>query len=256
MEFIADAKQVDPDKPFFLYFCPGATHAPHHVPKEWADRYKGAFDDGWDAYREKVFARQMELGHRPAGRRAVAPRPGRAGLGVADRRATAAVRPDDGGVRRVPDPHRPPHRAAARLPGEHRRARQHADHGGVGQRRQRRGRPDRHDQRGAVLQQRAGAVRGQPRGDRRDRRAQALQPLPVGLDVRRQHAVPPLEARDLPRRRVGPVHRQLAQGHQGDAARCASSTRTPSTWCRPCSTCSGSSRRRRSAACRNHRCTG
>lgn len=59
---IADAKQVAPDKPFFMYFCTGAQHAPHHVPKEWADKYKGQFDDGWDAYREKVFARQKELG--------------------------------------------------------------------------------------------------------------------------------------------------------------------------------------------------
>ena len=45
-----------------MYFCPGAGHAPHHVPKEWADKYKGKFDDGWDAYREKTFARQKELG--------------------------------------------------------------------------------------------------------------------------------------------------------------------------------------------------
>jgi arylsulfatase A-like enzyme len=60
--FIADSKQVAPNKPFFMYFCPGAGHAPHHVPKEWADQYKGQFDDGWDAYREKVFARQKELG--------------------------------------------------------------------------------------------------------------------------------------------------------------------------------------------------
>jgi arylsulfatase len=62
ISFIADSKQVAPNKPFFLYFCPGATHAPHHVPKEWADKYKGQFDDGWDAYREKTFARQKELG--------------------------------------------------------------------------------------------------------------------------------------------------------------------------------------------------
>jgi arylsulfatase A-like enzyme len=62
ISFVADAKQVAPNKPFFLYFCPGAMHAPHHVPKEWADRYKGQFDDGWDAYREKVFKRQKELG--------------------------------------------------------------------------------------------------------------------------------------------------------------------------------------------------
>ena len=65
IQFISDAKQVDPEKPFYLHFCPGATHAPHHVPKEWADRYKGVFDDGWDAYREKVFARQKELGILP-----------------------------------------------------------------------------------------------------------------------------------------------------------------------------------------------
>lgn len=59
---IADAKQVAPDKPFFMYFCTGAMHAPHHVPKEWADKYKGKFDDGWDAYREKTFAQQKKLG--------------------------------------------------------------------------------------------------------------------------------------------------------------------------------------------------
>ncbi len=62
ISFIADSKQVAPKKPFFMYFCPGAMHAPHHVPKEWADKYKGKFDDGWDAYREKVFQRQKELG--------------------------------------------------------------------------------------------------------------------------------------------------------------------------------------------------
>jgi len=60
--YIADAKQVAPNKPFFMYLCPGAAHAPHHVPKEWADQYKGHFDEGWDAYRETVFNRQKELG--------------------------------------------------------------------------------------------------------------------------------------------------------------------------------------------------
>jgi arylsulfatase A-like enzyme len=64
--FIADSKQVAPNKPFFMYFCTGAMHAPHHVPKEWADKYKGQFDDGWEAYREKVFAKQKELGIVPA----------------------------------------------------------------------------------------------------------------------------------------------------------------------------------------------
>jgi len=64
---VADAKQVAPDKPFFMYFCTGAQHAPHHVPKEWADKYKGKFDKGWDAYREETFARQMKLGILPKG---------------------------------------------------------------------------------------------------------------------------------------------------------------------------------------------
>jgi arylsulfatase len=66
IQFITDAKQVDPAKPFHLHLCFGATHAPHHVPKEWADKYAGKFDDGWDAYREKAFARQKELGIVPA----------------------------------------------------------------------------------------------------------------------------------------------------------------------------------------------
>ncbi|WP_374158561.1 arylsulfatase [Mycobacterium sp. G7A2] len=60
--WIGRQKALAPDRPFFVYFAPGATHAPHHVPKEWADRYRGEFDDGWDALRERIFARQKELG--------------------------------------------------------------------------------------------------------------------------------------------------------------------------------------------------
>ena len=54
-----------PDKPFFMYWAPGAAHGPHHIFKEWADKYKGKFDDGWDAYRERIFARQKQLGWIP-----------------------------------------------------------------------------------------------------------------------------------------------------------------------------------------------
>jgi arylsulfatase A-like enzyme len=60
--WIRSQKSLAPDKPFFMYFAPGATHAPHHVPKEWADKYKGRFDHGWDAQREETFARQKDLG--------------------------------------------------------------------------------------------------------------------------------------------------------------------------------------------------
>jgi arylsulfatase len=62
MEFIADSKQVAPERPFFLYYAPGACHAPHHAPKEWIARYKGQFDAGWDDYREKALENQIKLG--------------------------------------------------------------------------------------------------------------------------------------------------------------------------------------------------
>jgi arylsulfatase len=62
LSFIRDAKAIAPDKPFFFYFCPGACHAPHHAPKDWADKYKGKFDLGYEAYRELVFERQKKLG--------------------------------------------------------------------------------------------------------------------------------------------------------------------------------------------------
>ncbi len=66
MNWISQQKALAPDKPFFIYFAPGATHAPHHVPKEWADKYKGKFDKGWDSLREETFARQKKLGLIPA----------------------------------------------------------------------------------------------------------------------------------------------------------------------------------------------
>ncbi len=62
IEFIEDAKAIAPDKPFFLYYCPGTAHAPHHVPKEWAERYEGRFDAGYEAMREQILERQKKLG--------------------------------------------------------------------------------------------------------------------------------------------------------------------------------------------------
>lgn len=60
--WVRQQKALAPDKPFFMYFAPGAAHAPHQVPPGWAERYSGEFDDGWDALRERTFARQKELG--------------------------------------------------------------------------------------------------------------------------------------------------------------------------------------------------
>ena len=68
-------KALMPDKPFFMYFAPGACHAPHHVPKDWIDKYKGKFDQGWDKLREEIFARQKELGVIP-GNAELTKRPG------------------------------------------------------------------------------------------------------------------------------------------------------------------------------------
>jgi arylsulfatase A-like enzyme len=62
LNWIGQQKALVPDKPFFVYFAPGAAHAPHHVPKEWADKYRGKFDQGWDKLREEIFARQKKLG--------------------------------------------------------------------------------------------------------------------------------------------------------------------------------------------------
>ncbi len=160
IEFIKDSKVIAPEKPFFLYYAPGAAHAPHHAPKEWADRYRGRFDMGYEAMREQTLARQKKLGHRPRRHRAAADqpdrhrgdphRPGRhpvpgdgrdPAVGLAVRRGAAAVRPDGRGVRRVPLARGPPDRTPARLPRGDRRAREHPGRRRVGQRRQRRGRP-------------------------------------------------------------------------------------------------------------------
>jgi arylsulfatase len=66
IDWVRQQKALMPDKPFFVYYAPGATHAPHHVAPEWSAKYKGAFDHGWDALREETLARQKELGVVPA----------------------------------------------------------------------------------------------------------------------------------------------------------------------------------------------
>ncbi len=65
IHWLREQKAYAPDKPFFMYWAPGASHGPHQVMKEWADKYQGKFDDGWDAYRERVFENQKKLGWIP-----------------------------------------------------------------------------------------------------------------------------------------------------------------------------------------------
>ena len=74
ISWISEQKAIAPDKPYFMYFAPGAVHSPIHAPKEWIDKFKGQFDEGWDVYREKTFKRQKELGIIPANAK-LTPRP-------------------------------------------------------------------------------------------------------------------------------------------------------------------------------------
>jgi arylsulfatase A-like enzyme len=74
IQWVSAQQSLTPDKPFYIYFAPGATHAPHHAPKEWIAKYKGEFSGGWDRLREETFARQKKLGVIPAGTQ-LTPRP-------------------------------------------------------------------------------------------------------------------------------------------------------------------------------------
>lgn len=67
ISWVKSQKALTPDKPFFVYYAPGATHAPHHVPKQWIEKYRGKFDQGWDKVREQTLARQIKLGVVPEG---------------------------------------------------------------------------------------------------------------------------------------------------------------------------------------------
>jgi arylsulfatase A-like enzyme len=74
IKWVRSVKSLTPDKPFFIYYAPGATHAPHHVSKEWIAKFKGKFDQGWDKLREETLSRQIKLGVVPAGTK-LAPKP-------------------------------------------------------------------------------------------------------------------------------------------------------------------------------------
>ena len=107
IHWVHQQKSLMPDKPFFMYFAPGATHAPHHVPTEWSDKYRGRFDAGWDALRDETLARQIRARCGARGHRSVGPTGRDRGLGRALRRAEAGAGPPDGDLRRLPRAHRP-----------------------------------------------------------------------------------------------------------------------------------------------------
>ncbi len=140
-----------------------------------------------------------------------------------ERRRAAPLRPLHGVLRRLALPCRRADRPSGRSSlGRTRRPRRHAAHGAVRQRRIERGRTDRIDQRRAPVEPRRPTGGRGARADRRDRGSPDPQQLPVGLDRRREHPVPALEAGGPRRRRLRPAHRALARRHRRDAARCAS----------------------------------
>ena len=215
ISWVRQQKALMPDKPFFVYFAPGATHAPHHVPKEWADRYAGQFDDGWDAQRDAHVRPPARAGCHP-GRRRTDGAPRRdPGLGRHARRAQAGAGPRDGGVRRVPRAHRLPRRPARRRHRGPRDPRRHVDL--LHHRRQRgvgRGHVERGVQRDGQLQRdgRPGDAGVHDLQDGRVGFAELVQPLRGRLGVGDGHAVPVDQAGRLalgrhPQRH----HRALAQ---------------------------------------------
>ena len=114
---VLDQQHAAPDKPFFLYLAFGAMHAPHHVPPQWVEPYRGRYDEGWESWREGVFRPPARRRRGPArhgahpattlGPRVVCP----------SGRRTPHARPDAGGFRRLPYPHRRPGRPPHLVPG-------------------------------------------------------------------------------------------------------------------------------------------
>ena len=130
LRMLRDQQSSNPSKPWFMWFCPGANHAPHHSPKEYADKYKGKFDDGYEAYREWVLARMIEKGIMPKdtaahadqpaarGRREDGARRRRASVEHAERRREEALLAHGRGVRGLLGVHRRAGRAHHRVPRE------------------------------------------------------------------------------------------------------------------------------------------
>ena len=204
IEFIRDAKMLVPDKPFFMYFCPGATHAPHHAPKEWIEKYEGKFDMGYERYRELVFERQKKLGIFPEDAELTPLNPYVEETSVDGKpwNAVDVVRPWDS---LSEDEKKLFCRMAEVYAGflshtddeigrlldfleETGRAREHDRRACLRQRRQRRRRPERVREREQVLQRHPRLDRGEPAVPRRARVTGDLQPLPGRLGVGVQHA--------------------------------------------------------------------
>ena len=220
IKWVRQQKALMADKPFFVYFAPGATHAPHHVRARVVGEVQGQVRPGLGRL-ARGDVRPPEGARRdPARRGADRPARGDPRLGRHAGRPQARARAPDGGLRGVPGAHRPPRRAAGRLtrrprhPGEHARLLRHRR-----QRRERRGRPHRQLQRADQPQrrQRVADDRVHGRAGRQVRHPGGLQPLRRGLGARDGHAVSVDQADRLALGRHAQRHdRPLAQRHPGE----------------------------------------
>ena len=234
LEFIKDAKAIAPDKPFFLYYAPGAAHAPHHAPKEWIDRFKGRFDMGYEAMREETLARQKAMGLVPAGH-ASCRRSTRSGRSQTRQGPTGKPFPPLEYTKPWDTLSDGEKRLFSRMAEVYAGFLAHADHqigrlldyleatgqrdntlvilvsdnGASGE-----GGPGRVGQREPAVQRHPRRPPGQPRDARRAGRSDDVQPLPERLGDGVQHAVQDVEALRVQRRHGRPVHHQLA-GQQG-----------------------------------------
>jgi hypothetical protein len=128
IKYMRELNAAEAEKPFFLYYVPGGTHAPHQPTQEWIDKFKGKFDMGWNALRDQIFC-QPEAPRRDPGRNRTDPLAGGpAEMGDTRRRQQEIVRPPGRGIRRLRCLHRPRDRPRHPGGGEPRQARQHPDH--------------------------------------------------------------------------------------------------------------------------------
>ena len=231
LEFIRDAKAIAPEKPFFLYYAPGACHAPHHAPKEWIERFKGQFDMGYEAMREQTLARQKEMGIVPPDTELPPLNP----IGVPGQRtgpngepfpALDFTRPWDALSAEE-------QRLFCRMAEVYAGFMGHADeqigrlldyleesgqrentmvvvvsdNGASGE-----GGPNGSVNENKIFNGIPDDIEREPRDARRPRRPEDLQPLPQRLGDGLQHAVQDVEALRVQRRHVGPVHHLVARG--------------------------------------------
>ena len=190
---VRDLRVVDPEKPFFLYFCTGACHSPHQAPPEWIERYRGPFYAGRDRWREETIGRQMDMGVLPDGAE-LSPRPDWVPAWTPCPPPTAVSTLATWRPLPASSAHGSRDRPARRAPPSHRRPGQHDPAGAVGQRCQLRGRADRLDERRVAVERCIDVRRRGPRAPGRDRGTSLAQQLPMGLDGRGQHPLSSLEA--------------------------------------------------------------